>query len=125
VLAQYHGIDRRRTYAKSPGEVHTKAQAVEVSAGAHHAVVMRQAARNVREGIRRIGHHEDDRVRCRLNEAWNQAFINATIDVEKLQPARGVAAVDGTPRLLIDAGGDHDECRARKIIEIAVPDIDQ
>jgi hypothetical protein len=97
VLAQHHGIDRGRTDAKPPGEVHTKAQAVEVSAGAHDAVVMRQAARNVRKWIRWIGHHENDGVRCRLDETWNQAFINAAIDLEKLQPTRGVAAVDGTP----------------------------
>jgi len=45
--------------------------AVEVGAGAQHAVVMRQAARNVGKRIRWIGDHKDDGVRCRLNEAWN------------------------------------------------------
>jgi hypothetical protein len=105
--------------------VHAKAQAVEVGAGAQHAVVMRLAAHNVGERIRRIGHHEDDGVRCRFNDARNQAFIDAAINVEKLQPPRGIASVGGTPSLFIDAGGDHDERRARKIVEIAVSDIDQ
>jgi hypothetical protein len=71
VLAQHHGVDRRRAHAKPPGEVHAKTQAVEAGAGAQHAVVMRQDARNVRKWIRRIGHHEDDGVRRRLDDAWN------------------------------------------------------
>ena len=56
---------------KPPSEVHTKTQAVEVGAGAQHAVVMRQAARNVCKRVRRIGNDEDDGVRCCINEPWN------------------------------------------------------
>ena len=125
MVAQHHRVDRTWAHAKARGEVHAKAQAVEVGAGTQHAVVTRQAARNVRKRIRRIGHHENDGVRRCLDDARNQAFEDAAIGVEKLQPAGGIAAVDSAPGLLIDAGGDHDERRARKVIEITVPDIDQ
>src|SRR5947208_2626915 len=85
---------------------------------------MRKAACNVGKRIRWIGSHKDDGVRCCLNYTWDQGLIDATIDVEKLQPARRIAAVDSTPSLFIDAGGDHDERRARKLIEIPIPDVD-
>ncbi len=51
--------------------------------------------------------------------------MDAAIDVEQLQPPGGIAAIGGAPGLFIDAGGDHDKRRARKIVEIAVPDIDR
>jgi hypothetical protein len=68
---------------------------------------------------------KDDGLLRRLDGPWDQAFINCTIDFEKLQPAREIAGSDGTPCPFIDAGGDHDERRARKLVEIPVPDVDQ
>src|SRR5882757_344440 len=85
---------------------------------------MRKAACNVGKRIRWICNHKDDGVRCCLSYTWDQGLIDATIDVEKLQPARRIAAVDSTPSLFIDARGDHDERRARKLIEISFPDVD-
>src|SRR2546425_7366685 len=75
-----------------------EAQGVEPGAAAEDVVVPRDRAREVRQRIRWIGDHDQDRVGGRREDPGDHVAIDLRVPVEQPEPSFGVHAVGGTSR---------------------------
>ena len=81
---------------------------------------MPELAGPVGQWIGWIGHDEHERIRRGLMDTRHNILVDTDIRIEQSQPARRIIAIGRAASLLVDAGGDHDERRAREIRIIAV-----
>src|ERR1700730_5920673 len=118
-------VNRGRADAKALGYMHAKPQAIEIGTAAHNSIVLRKAARNVRQGVRWVGNDHKYGFRSGVYDPWNNVFIDFGICSKKPQPTQGIISVDCAAGFLVDTGGDHDKGCSRNILVIPVANIDR
>ncbi len=83
-----------------------------------------EQADQVRQWVRRIGDHQDDRVGRRLVELGEDVPVDAHVHVEQSEPAGRVAAIRRSTSLFVRASCNHHEARTSQIRVIAISDLD-
>ena len=103
-------------------QVNAELQAVQKGTCAQDAIMSRADAGNIGEGIRRIGHHQNNRARCSADDTRNDVAVDFGIGFQKPQPTLGIVTIRGAAGLFVDAGSDHHQGRIRQILKVPVDD---
>ena len=85
---------------------------------------MPQQADRVGQRVRRIGDHENQRLRLGGVQAGDNVLVDLDIGVEESQPAGRIVTVSGAARFFVHAGGNHDQRGALQVGVITVPHYD-